>query len=123
MKVNKSDISVVQHLYLLQIDLYKFLKSDLTDPEERREARKQMKEFAILLKQADWRYMGGEDVLDNLQKIQEEISAKISSTPRAKKALQAKVSKPKKIVKKKAPAKKVAKKKAVSKKKETKKKK
>ncbi len=119
MKVSKSDISIVQNLYLLQIDLYKFLKSDLTDPEERKEARKQMKEFATLLKQADWRYMGGEDVLDNLQQIQKEIAAKISATPRAKRASQSKVAKPKKVVKKKAPAKK----KPVSKKKATKKKK
>lgn len=119
MKVTKSDIAVVQNLYLLQIDLYKFLKSDLTDPEERKEARKQMKEFATLLKQADWRYMGGEDVLDNLQQIQKEIAAKINSAPRAKRASQAKVSKPKKIVKKKTSTKNksVTKKKTIKKKK------
>lgn len=85
MKVSKSDLSVVQNLYLLQVDLAEFLHSDLSDPQERRAARERMREFSSLLRQADWRYMGGEDVLDSLKDVQEQIVRKINSPQAAKK--------------------------------------
>ena len=85
MTISKSDISVVQNLYLLQVDLAEFLRSDLSDPEERRIAKQRMREFSSLLKQADWRYMGGEDVLDSLKEIQDQISDKINSARLANK--------------------------------------
>jgi len=81
MKVSKSDLSVVQNLYLLQVDLAEFLQSDLSNPQERRIAKERMREFSSLLRQADWRYMGGEDVLDSLKDVQEQIVRKIN-TPR-----------------------------------------
>ncbi|MDD3896435.1 MAG: hypothetical protein PHU04_01130 [Candidatus Peribacteraceae bacterium] len=85
MKVSKSDLSVVQNLYLLQVDLAEFLHSDLSDPQERRVARERMREFSSLLRQADWRYMGGEDVLDSLKDVQQQIVRKINSPQAAKK--------------------------------------
>lgn len=87
MTVSKSDISVVQNLYLLQVDLAEFLRSDLSDPEERRIAKQRMREFSSLLKQADWRYMGGEDVLDSLKEIQDQIADKINSARLANKTV------------------------------------
>ena len=85
MKKTKSGLKVVQNLYLLQVDLHKFLKSDLTDPEERKKAREQMREFSKLLDQADWEYMGGEDIYLDLKKTKEKVESKIGKTPAKKK--------------------------------------
>jgi hypothetical protein len=79
---NSQGLAVVQNLYLLQIDLQKYLRSDLSDPAARREAQERMKEFSSLLKQADWRYMGGEDVLTSLHNMEQEIRQKIVASPK-----------------------------------------
>ena len=102
-------------MYLLQVDLHKFLESDLNDPEERRLAREQMKEFSKLLNKADPEYMGGEEVIEDLQKIQQDLAEKINKSPRGKTPTRLAVArkesaKPKKVAKKKV-AKKVSKKK------------
>ena len=117
MKLSKNDLTVVQNLYLLQVDLLKFLESDLNDPEERKQARKQMKEFADLLKKADWRYMGGEDVLDSMQQMQGVIAEKINRKPATSSVRRIASTKPKAAPKKKAakPVRKVAAKKTAKK--------
>jgi len=71
-------LTTVQNLYLLQFELCKVLDSDLSDPDKVKEARKQVREFSQLLEEADWRYMGGEDVMESLEEIKEEASVKIS---------------------------------------------
>ncbi len=77
----------MQNLYLLQIDLRRCLDGDLSDPAQRREAQARVKEFSTLLKQADWRYMGGEDVLMSLQDMEKEFREKIVARASARKAM------------------------------------
>jgi len=119
MKVSKSDLSVVQNLYLLQVDLAEFLRSDLSDPTERRAAKERMREFASLLRQADWRYMGGEDVLDSLKDVQQQIVRKINTPVIGKQVASVRkrvVSRKTKVVPRKKPTEKAARKKAAQKK-------
>lgn len=113
MKTSKQGLAVVQNLYLLQIDLQRYLESDLSDPSERREAKQRVQEFSSLLRQADWRYMGGEDVLLSLHDMEKEVRQKIvkkpASRPASRPVMQvasskAKASK-KKVIAKKKPAK------------------
>ncbi len=66
-------LAVVQDLYLMQIDLKKSLENDLSDPKERRHVREQVREFADLLDQADPAYMGGEDVLQDMLSMKDEV--------------------------------------------------
>mgnify|MGYP001552393685 CR=1 FL=1 len=143
MEIKKSELALVQQLYVLQMELDELLEQDLKDPETRKHARRQMKEFTQLLKRVDPQYMGGDDVYLALKEIRESIARKIqaSSIPRRtaknpkKKAVSStrkpakktvKKSSKKKVTKKtkkvtskpkKATTKKPAKKKAVSKKK------
>lgn len=74
-------LETVQQLYLLQMQLFNVLDMDLSDPNLRKEAKKQTKEFETLLKDADWRYMGGMDVYEELQKLPQEVNAKLKSSP------------------------------------------
>ncbi len=71
----------VHNLYLQQLKLFDLLDQDLGDPKMRREARTQVKEFEQLLHGADWRYMGGTDVLEALRQLPEEIMAKLKQSP------------------------------------------
>ncbi|TSC57504.1 MAG: hypothetical protein Greene041619_1130 [Candidatus Peregrinibacteria bacterium Greene0416_19] len=78
--MSKSDsaLETVHTLYVMQTELIDLLeRSDLQDPDARRQARKQMKEFQELLDRADRRYMGGEDVWDSLVRLPQEIAKKI----------------------------------------------
>ncbi len=81
METPSTGLAVVQNLYHLQLDLQKYLEGDLSDPQERREARERAREFSVLLKQADWRYMGGEDVLTGLQDMEREVKERINTVP------------------------------------------
>ena len=73
-----SPLSKVQNLYLMQVQLWNFLDGKETDVHN---AEKTLKEFKSLLKEVDWRLMGGEDVLESLQLIPMEVREKIKSTP------------------------------------------
>jgi len=77
MPTSKEALNVVQDLYLLHIDLQKFLEHEKADAEEHKRVRKNAKEFSSLLKKADWRYMGGEDVLEGLRETEKEVTAKL----------------------------------------------
>ena len=86
-------LQTVQQLYILQVQLFNVLDMDLSDPNARKEAKQTTKEFETLLKDADWRYMGGQDVYEELRKLPVEVNAKLKSSPvaereraRAKKA-------------------------------------
>lgn len=79
-------LATVQQLYLLQVQLFNVLDADLSDPNLRKEARKQTKEFSTLLKEADWRYMGGTDVYEELQKLPVEVEMKLRTSPVAERA-------------------------------------
>lgn len=73
----------VHNLYMMQCILLDMLAQDLRDPEVRREAQESVREFQKLLEKADWRYMGGEDVLESLKTLPVEMKAKLKTeTPR-----------------------------------------
>ena len=63
---NKADTALqhVQNLYLMQLKILDLLDQELNTPQARREARANIKEFQQLLRLADWRDMGGGDVLE-----------------------------------------------------------
>jgi hypothetical protein len=71
----------VQHLYLVQTDLIRALEMDLSDPRARKDVREKMKEFDQLLNQVDYRYMGGEDVIEGLKSLSTEMVVKLKTTP------------------------------------------
>ena len=73
----------VHNLYLMQFKMLDLLQQDLSTPEARKEARENMKEFQQLLRRADWRYMGGEDVLDALRTLPSEMEFKLKATRKA----------------------------------------
>lgn len=79
----------VQNLYVMQLELLDLLERDLRDPDVRKQVRKTMKDFEVLLSKADWRYMGGEDVWEALKNLPMEMSKKLresgSSTKNIKK--------------------------------------
>jgi hypothetical protein len=78
---NKADAALqhVHNLYLMQFKMLDMLQQDLLSPQARREARENMKEFQSLLRKADWRYMGGEDVLESLRSIPSEMEMKLKN--------------------------------------------
>ena len=86
MSTDKADaaLSHVHNLYLMQFKMIDLLRQDLSTPEARREARENMKEFQSLLRRADWRYMGGEDVLESLKALPTEIESKLKVTRKKK---------------------------------------
>ena len=76
----KADLALqhVHTLYLMQFKLLDLLERDLSTPQARREARASIKEFQKLLMSADWRYMGGEDVVEALKTLPVEIESKLN---------------------------------------------
>jgi len=78
-------LSNVQNLYLMQTQLWQLLDAkNLTDA-QRNDARKYLREFASLLRNADWRLMGGEDVYAGLKQMEREAAAKLSQRGSMKK--------------------------------------
>jgi len=71
----------VQTLYLVQMDLIRALEMDLSDPRARKQVREKMKVFEDLLTKVDYRYMGGEDVVEGLQSLSKEMVLKLKTTP------------------------------------------
>lgn len=82
MTKSESALAKVQDLYVIQVELWNFLDSRELSPEQVAEAKQRLREFSSLLSKADWRLMGGEDVLQALQHIQSEVSAKLKKSPR-----------------------------------------
>lgn len=80
--MTRADIALqdLHTLYSMQFELLEMLDQDLSDPRARKSARDSMKRFQELLDRADHRYMGGEDVLESLQKIPVEIDGKLRET-------------------------------------------
>ena len=89
---SKADAALqhVQNLYLMQFKMLDMLQQDLTTPQARREARENMKEFKTLLRKADWRYMGGEDVLESLKTLPSEIERKLKTSTASVRAIKRK---------------------------------
>lgn len=79
MSTADSALAKVQSLYMLQAQLWNVLEAKNLSPNARIEAKKNLKEFSSLLRSADWRVMGGEDVYVALKEVQTEVSRKLSS--------------------------------------------
>ncbi len=75
-------LNTIWNLYSLQEALCGFLAGDLRDPAVRREARKTTQEFDALLAHADWRYMGGQDVYEELQNLSQEMHGTLLAVSR-----------------------------------------
>ena len=74
---NDSGLEHVQNLYLLQMQLLTSLEGDLSDRKARRQMRISVQEFEKLLRRADRRYMGGDDVYESLRQIPFEVEARL----------------------------------------------
>lgn len=61
-------------MYILQTKLLNIAEDDLRNPDTRKALRQDMREFQALLDEADWRYMGGTDVLESLRQIPDEVT-------------------------------------------------
>ena len=81
----------VQTLYVLQTKLQASLDGNLRNPGLRREIQSDVRAFGRLLGTADWRYMGGMDVMDSLKELHGEARKKLRSlpAPKARKAKRA----------------------------------
>ena len=74
MKSSTTALERVHALYVLQTKLMQLVEQDLKDPDIRKTLRSDVREFEELLDEADWRYMGGEDVLLSLKQIPGEVT-------------------------------------------------
>lgn len=63
----------------MQVELWNFLDNKADDAKA---VQKTLKEFNALLKEVDWRLMGGEDVLASLQMIPKEVNSKLKVSPK-----------------------------------------
>ncbi len=89
-KTDKS-LERIHSLYLMQGSLISLLgRGNFRDPGVRKEARENVKEFLSLLRKADARYMGGEDVVESLKTLPKEIEAKLKTSPVSVKGLKKK---------------------------------
>ncbi|MCA9370430.1 MAG: hypothetical protein KC680_00530 [Candidatus Peregrinibacteria bacterium] len=83
----ESALAKVQSLYLMQVELWNFLDDKDADASKVKTAQKTLQEFKTLLKEVDWQYMGGEDVLASLQWIPGEVNQKLKKAPKKKKVV------------------------------------
>lgn len=74
-----SGLITVQNLYLMQFQLMEYLQDGIRTESQAKEAKQCLRQFKVLLGEADPRYMGGEDVVETLQEIQEEMSARLNA--------------------------------------------
>lgn len=70
-------IAHIHNLYVMQSQIIDLLDRDLNTPKARKEARANIREFQKLLRAADWRYMGGEDVLEALKSLSAELQQRL----------------------------------------------
>ena len=88
-RTTKADAALehVHNLYLMQFKMLDLLQQELSTPEARREARENMKQFQQLLSKADWRYMGGEDVLQAMRALPTEVELKLKTSTASVRAM------------------------------------
>ena len=81
--MNQDELTKVQNLYLMQMDLWKVLDGRVRSPEKVKEARLCLRKFKSLLKEVDWKYMGGEDVYRELVDLAEKADEKLRKLQRS----------------------------------------
>lgn len=74
-----SGLATVQNLYLMQFQLMGYLQGGIRSENQAKEAKQCLRQFKSLLGEADPRYMGGEDVIETLQNIQDEMSYRLKA--------------------------------------------
>ncbi|MBU2259401.1 hypothetical protein KKC44_02230 [Patescibacteria group bacterium] len=77
MNPSQDELTKVQNLYVMQMELWKVLDGRVRSPDKVKEARKCLNNFKSLLKDVDWKYMGGEDVYSELMRLASEADAKL----------------------------------------------
>jgi hypothetical protein len=80
MNATPSGLAKVQSLYVLQVELWKALSGDMRDPKVQKETKKNVKQFEELLKEVDQKYMGGEDVYEELVKMHQDVVQKLKES-------------------------------------------
>lgn len=82
--MNPAALENVQNLYTTSTELWRQIQEEknLDDPLKLKEATRTFRQFSSLLRDADWRYMGGEDVLEGLQNLEREVSAALRDVRR-----------------------------------------
>ena len=83
MTKSEAALAKVQDLYMMQVHLWNVLDAKDLTSEERNEARKHLRTFQTLLRNADWRVMGGEDVYSELKEMQKQVTVKLSTLTRS----------------------------------------
>lgn len=73
----QNELEKIHTIYLMQMQLWDVLDGRIRSPEKIKAAQKQLREYKKLLQEVDWRYMGGEDVLETLENIQCEAEKKL----------------------------------------------
>ena len=78
---SKADTALehIHNLYMVQLQILDMLDQKLNTPASRKEARASIKEFQKLLRMADARYMGGEDVWEALKSLPKELEQKLGA--------------------------------------------
>ena len=69
-------LDLVQNLYLMQEEVFRIIEGNIRG-NDKKEAAKHVKAFRSLLKKADWHYMGGQDVWEELSKLAQEAWSKV----------------------------------------------
>lgn len=74
-----SGLATVQNLYVMQFQLMGYLQSGMRTENQVKEAKQCLREFSNLLGDADPSYMGGEDVYETLEQIQNDMSTRLKA--------------------------------------------
>jgi len=77
MNPSQDELTKVQNLYVMQMELWKVLDGRVRSPDKVKEARKCLNNFKSLLKDVDWKYMGGEDVYQELVDLASDADDKL----------------------------------------------
>lgn len=79
--MSKADLALehIHNLYGMQLKMLDMLDKKLNTPQARKEARASIKEFQKLLRLADARYMGGEDLWEALKSLPKELEQKLGA--------------------------------------------
>ncbi len=80
MTPSEAALEKVHTLYILQTKFITSLEGGIRSSTLREELRGDVRRFQRLLNQADWRYMGGMDVMDSLRELHGEVKAKLDVT-------------------------------------------
>lgn len=77
MNPRQDELTKVQNLYIMQMELWKVLDGRVRSPDKVKDARKCLRDFKTLLKDVDWKYMGGEDVYEELVELATKADGKL----------------------------------------------